>query len=919
MLRFIDRACHPCPEGMRSQMKPDTTSEIDRKSLDLLRQVASQEISVALKLVGTTADGLTSAEASRRLDEIGPNALRSHRTRPWRILGRQLKSPILALLFATATVSIFLGQATNSITIGVILAASICLGFVNEYRAEKTADALHDKVKHTATTVRDGVPTTIAVTDLVPGYIVHLSIGAVVPADMRLVSSRNLSCEEGILTGESLPVDKNSAATVSSEAAVADLASCVLMGTVVQSGTGTAVVVETGPRTQFGRIAVALGTDQPQTDFQRGLGRFSLLLLKVALTLTTMIFVVNVLLHRPVIDSLLFSLAIAVGITPQLLPTVVSASLASGSRMLAKKNVLVKRVVCIEDLGDMDILVTDKTGTLTEGQISFTAARPVGATGTEARVLLLGLLATETDDANRPVSTSGLNPIDAALWRSAQAAEAPTEEFRQIDVLPFDHDRRLTTVLVDIPDEGRMILTKGAPEDVLHLCTQVPPDAHAVLDREYHSGSRVIAVGHRSAPGQDALDSADERDLTLDGFLIFLDLPKADARQSLETLAQLGVSVKIATGDHALVAEKVLSDLGITSGGTLSGPDIDAMSDETLTEAAATATIFARVSPQQKARIIHSLQRSGRSVAFLGDGVNDAIALHHADVGISVESATDVAKDAADILLLDKDLGTLAIGVMEGRRIFANTIKYVLMGTSSNFGNMFSASVASLALPFLPMTAGQILLNNMLYDSGQLAIPTDRVDPERLLTPAHWDIGYIRRFMLLFGPISSVFDFATFALMLFVFNANQSEFQSGWFIESIATQTLIIFAIRTRRVPFFRSRPSLGLTLASLGVVGIGVWLPYSPVSGFLGFHPLPVPFFLVLLAMIAAYLVIVEFAKRWFFARPAQQAGGIPPRPSRAGSHRHHIDRRAARFTARQVRRRPPPIAQGSALGNQG
>ncbi|SDZ42476.1 magnesium-translocating P-type ATPase [Herbiconiux ginsengi] len=864
----------------------------------MLRAAAQVSPGEALGLMRSDPTGLTSAEAARRLASIGPNALRTHRVRPWRVLGRQLKSPILLLLFVTAGISVFVGESTNAVIIGVILVASIGLGFVNEFRAERAADALHDQVRHLVVTLRDGAPVEVDVTQLVPGDVVRLSIGAVVPADCRILDSRGLSCEEGILTGESLPVAK-SAAPTTPDAGVGDLTSCVLMGTVIQSGNATVVVVDTGPRTEFGRIAVGLGTVPPQTEFQRGLGRFSLLLLEVAVVLTTLIFIANVLLQRPVIDSLLFSLAIAVGITPQLLPAIVSASLATGSRALAKKKVLVKRLVCIEDLGDLDMLVTDKTGTLTEGRIRFESAVPtVGCSADE--VFRLGLLATETDYSRMPVSTVGLNALDAALWEAvAGASGQPLSELaRRVDLLPFDHERRRTSALVDDPRSGRLMVTKGAPEDLLRCCADVPASAHALLEEQYAAGARVVAVAHKPLPGAATLSGDDEAGLHLDGFLVFLDRPKADARRSLETLAALGVTVKIATGDSAVVAEKVLADVGIVSGGTLTGSEIDAQDDDTLRTAAATVTVFARVSPEQKARVIRLLRHSGRSVGFLGDGVNDALALHQADIGISVESAADVAKDAADVLLLDKDLGVLADGVTEGRRIFANTIKYVLMGTSSNFGNMFSASVASVVLPFLPMLPGQILLNNLLYDAGQLAIPGDRVDREQLLAPSHWDIRYIRRFMFVFGPISSLFDFATFALMIVVFHAAESEFQAGWFIESIATQTLIIFAIRTRRVPFLRSRPSLGLLLAAAGVVAIGVWLPYSPVSGLLGFQPLPAPFFLALVGMVVTYLVMVEIAKKWFYARLAQQP--VPGRVTRVRGYRHRVSRRAARFSVR-------------------
>ncbi|MEC5189780.1 MULTISPECIES: magnesium-translocating P-type ATPase [unclassified Arthrobacter] len=871
------------------------------------REPASQPLAITdaahrpaeevLERLGVSTDGLNSAEAARRLEELGPNAVRTHQASGWSVLGRQLRSPILILLLITAGLSLFLGDATNSIVIGVILLVSVGLGFSNEFRAERAAEALHSRVTHRAVVVRDGTPEEVDVTSLVPGDVVHLAIGAVIPADMRLLSAKDLLCDESILTGESMPVSKDPA-RVPGAAALGDLASCLFMGTVIQAGSCTGVVVSTGGRAEFGRIALGLGERQPQTEFQLGLQRFSYLLLQVAVGLTSLIFIANLLLQRPIIESLLFSLAIAVGITPQLLPAIVSTSLATGTRQLAKRKVLVKRLVCIEDLGDMDILVTDKTGTLTEGRISFTAALPAGPGASAGELLTLGLLATEADYAQSQGSPVGLNPLDAALWASTGAAAFAPARYERLDVIDFDHLRRRTSVLVSEKGAAARIITKGAPEDVLALCIGTPPGVQAMLDEQFDAGSRVVAVAARAADGLAAISPADEKDLVLAGFLIFLDRPKANARVSLDRLGELGITVKIATGDNAKVAEKVCDELGVLSGGTLTGAAVEAMSDPELAAAAREASIFARVSPEQKARIIRLLRLSGGSVGFMGDGVNDALALHAADIGISVDSATDVAKDAADVVLLDKDLGVLAEGVMEGRRIFANTIKYVLMGTSSNFGNMFSAATASVVLSFLPMLPGQILLNNLLYDAGQLAIPGDRVDKEQLLAPSHWDISFIRRFMFLFGPISSLFDFATFALMLFVFDAVPGEFRAGWFIESIVTQTLIIFVIRTRRVPFFRSRPSPGLVGASLGVVALGVYLPLSPLAGVLGFDPLPVPFFLALLGMAAVYLVLVELAKLWFYARAAQQ----PVSPRIAGVRRrgktHTIARRAARFS---------------------
>ena len=478
----------------------------------------------------------------------------------------------------------------------------------------------------------------------------------------------------------------------------------------------------------------------------------------------------------------------------------------------------------------MDVLVTDKTGTLTEGRITFTAGLdPAGAPS--PRTLLWGLLCTETDPAaaGDAGGAVGGNPLDVALWE-APAAIGATAGFVRTGLLPFDHERRMTSAVVVAAGGHPQLVVKGAPETVLGRCVDVPPAAAATLAAQFAAGSRVVAVATRAAAGLRVPTAHDERDVALAGFLVFLDRPKASA--SLQRLAVLGIAVKICTGDNSLVAEKGCADLGLVSGGTLTGTDLDKMDDAALTPAGETATIFARVSPEQKARLVTLLRRRGRAIGFLGDGVNDALALHAADIGSSVDSATDVAKDAADVVLLEKDLGVLADGVSEGRRIFANTIKYVLMGTSSNFGNMFSAAAASAVLPFLPMLPGQILLNNLLYDAGQLTIPTDRVDEEQLRAPSHWDIGFIRRFMVFFGPISSVFDFLTFALMLRVFHAGPDLFRAGWFAESLATQTLVIFAIRTRRSQFTRSRPSTPLLVAVL----VGVALPMSPLSSLLGF-----------------------------------------------------------------------------------
>jgi len=837
----------------------------------------------------SSAAGLSSVEASARLERFGPNAVRTHRVSALEVLGRQFRNnAVLILLAGTAAVSYFLGDRLQAVIIAVILAMSVGLGFLNEYRAEKAAAALHSQLRHSAVVRRDGEFVTVDVVNLVPGDVIRLSLGEAVPADARLIDVNGLECNESILTGETTDSEK-SPQPVSVGTGLADLSDVAFMGTIVSAGEGTGVVYATGGHAEFGRIAAGLGERQPETDFQVGLRKFSYLLLKVAIALTTLILIINLLLRKPLIDSVLFSLAIAVGITPQLLPAVVSTSLATGSRRLARVKVLVKRLVCIEDLGDIDILITDKTGTLTEGRIRLIdTVNPAGAHSES--VLRLGLLATDV-----PLESGGAsaNPLDAELWEAHGARELVGHDVNRVASVPFDHVRRATSALVD--DNGkRLLVVKGAPEQVLAKCATVPGAAQGTLASLFGAGRRVVAVAVKPAAELTTITADDECDLMLAGFLVFADEPKAAARQSLAQLAALGIELKIATGDNAVVAEKVCADLGLASRGTITGAQLETLAGEQLADAAQNHTIFARISPEQKARLVTSARRTGRSVGFLGDGINDALALHAADVGISVDSATDVAKDAADVVLLEKDLGVLATGVAEGRRIFANTIKYVLMGTSSNFGNMFSAAAASALLPFLPMLPSQILLNNLLYDSSQLAIPTDRVDEEQLHAPSHWNISFIRRFMLTFGPISSLFDFLTFGFMLGVLHAGAVEFRTGWFVESLATQTLIIFAIRTRRIPFFRSRPGRLLTCTSLTVVVVGVLLTISPLAQPLGFTTLPWQFFAALGAFVIAYLILVEVTKTIFYADPIHLADPAHRTRGRA----HLIHRRASRFS---------------------
>jgi len=815
-----------------------------------------------LAAAGSSESGLTDVEAKLRLARFGPNAIRSHGARPLAVLGRQLRNPLLILLAGATVTSLIVGERTDAIIILAIVGLSVGLGFFNEYRSERVVEALHASIRHRTVVIRGGQQATVDVTEVVPGDVVLLRTGDLVPADLRLLDARELECDEAVLTGEAMPKTKRAEPEQGADLVELGLRSIAYMGTTVRGGSGSGVVVQTGPRTAFGKIAVRLGERQPETVFQRGLRSFSILLVRVTAILAGGIFVANWLLGRPILESALFSLAIAVGLTPQLLPAIVTISLASGARNLARKKVVVKRLISIEDLGNIEILFTDKTGTLTEGRISFQQAiDPSGQPSDD--VLRCGVLCA--NGGAEDLAASG-NALDAALL----AAAPPPPGYQQLDRLPFDHERRLMSALLTTPDGQKLLITKGAPESVLPRCLEVQPDAQATLDRLFGSGARVVAVASRSWQGPERCVLADERDLELKGFITFLDAPKADAAESLAQLKVLGIQVKIVTGDNVLVAQSVCGALGLDLGEAITGPELDKLTDQELLERIPRTGIFARVSPDQKSRIIVAQRGLNKDVGFLGDGVNDAVALRDADVGISVDTGSEVAKDAADIVLLGKDLGILAGGVLEGRRIFSNTMKYVLMGTSSNFGNMFSAAGGSLLLNFLPMTPTQILLNNLLYDTGEMTIPTDRVDPELLQRPAQWDIRLIRRFMIFFGPISSVFDFLTFGVMLFVFHARGSLFQTAWFSESLATQSLVIFAIRTRRSPFFRSRPGLALTAGTLGSVAAGLILPFTPLGRWFGFTPLPFGFLAILALMVIVYLALVEVGKSFFFGRTA-------------------------------------------------
>ncbi len=795
--------------------------------------------------------GLSEREAALVLERVGPNQLRRRGWVLLDILGRQLGNPVLLLLAAVAVLSIVLGQRTDAtIVLGIVL-LSVGLGTLNEYRASTVIRDLQARIRHETTVIRDGVARRIDASLIVPGDAVRVELGDVIPADMRLVAVENAACNEATLTGESLPSEKREN----------DFA---FMGTILVAGRAIGIVSNTGMRTQLGQFAAQLRHLPPVTAFEKGLREFSMLLAVITAIVAVAVMTVSVaFIHRSVWESLMFALAIAVSLTPQLLPAIVTVSMSIGARRMAEAGVIVKRLVSIEDVGNVQVLFTDKTGTLTQGTTTF--ASSIDAAGNEAATTSLYGLLCDTTSGNG--AGAGASILDRALRGGARPEMlAAASKFTRIAELPFDYERRMTSVLVADGAGPRTVVVKGAPESVLARCVDVPDGARSVLNAHLDSGLRVLAVATRDVPASVAhIELDDERDLHVSGFLLFSDPVKSDAAASLAQLRGLGIAVKILTGDNERVAVSVCAELGLPHDGVLLGERVDAMSDSQLSAALASTAIFARTNPAQKARIVRLQRAMNIDVGYLGDGVNDAGALHEADVGISVESAVDVARDAADIILTTKDLGILASGITQGRKIFANTVKYVLMATSSNFGNMISTAAGSMILPFLPMLPSQVLLNNFLYDISEITIPTDNVDAPQLRRPAHWDMRLIRRFMSVFGPINAGFDFSMFALMLLVLHLSAPAFRTGFFIESFTTQTIVIFALRTRGW-MFKSRPSIPLTATTLACAAAGLALPLSPLGAFFGFAGLPISTLAAVLGLIVLYVLIVEGTKRLFF-----------------------------------------------------
>lgn len=817
--------------------------------------------------------GLSTVDARVRLAADGPNRLddSKHRKLIIDFLSR-FRNPLVLILLGAAAASAVTGDIASFAIITTIVLLSVLLDFAQDYRAQNAADALREKVSLTVTALRDGKPTNIPAADLVRGDIILLCAGNLVPADCRLLDSKDLFVNEALLTGEPYPAEKNAHNVLEAPRTSDSVPANVLcMGSSVVSGTGKAIATQTGRATQLGAIAHSLRKEPPPTAFTVGIRDFGLLILRVTVLLVLFVLIVNLSFHRPLLESLLFALALAVGLTPELLPMIVSVTLARGALRMAAKKVIVKRLSAIHDLGSMDVLCSDKTGTLTEAHISL--VREVDLMGADsAHVLELAYL-------NATFETGIKSPLDDAIL---ELKNVNLEGWIKIDEVPFDFERRRVSVLLEHLGK-RILVVKGAPEDVLKLASHYQPAGNGLtvplddasretalkaLETFGSQGFRLLGIASRDVePTRVHAKVDDETDLTFAGFAVFVDPPKDDARTALDRLAQLGVSVKIVTGDNEHVTRHVCDALGIQVAGLLTGSEISKLSDEALSGRLEKITIFARVTPSQKSRIVRALRHRGHVVGYLGDGINDAPSLQAADVGLSVNDAVDVAKEAAAMILLERDLGVLAEGVREGRRTFTNIMKYVMMGTSSNFGNMFSMAGGVLFLPFLPMLPIQILLNNLLYDISEIAIPMDRVDDEMIARPRHWDIRFVRNFMLALGPISSAFDFMTFALLIWVFEANQALFHTGWFIESLATQALVIFVIRTRGKPW-KSHPHPLLAASSLSVVCMAIVLPYTPIGEWFGFVPVPLGLLISLGTITSVYLFSAEQAKRWFYSK---------------------------------------------------
>jgi P-type Mg2+ transporter len=819
--------------------------------------------------------GLSSQEAAARLSQYGPNEPAAvKRGASIRELLVLFLNPLVIILLVASVASFVLGDAGDSVIILVLVSFGISINFVQTYRSQQAIDRLRDNVTPTATALRDGTWREIKRREVVPGDLVRICAGDLIPADGKLIESRDLYVQQAALTGESLPVEKDARGQGDKVTVGSDAPNLLFLGTSVVSGTGMAEILKTGSQTAFGAIAARLIARPQETEFERSMKHFGMLIMRAVFFLVLFILVVRVALHKDAFESFVFAVALAVGLTPEFLPMITSVTLARGAVRMARDHVVVKHLPAIQNFGTIDVFCTDKTGTLTTGQMSL--ASSVDFLGKPSdRPLELAYL-------NSKFETGIRSPLDVAILKIERLG---ADAYTKCDELPFDFERRRLSIVVEIKGAGvagHLMITKGAPEGILGLSESyessgrvVPLDAdlrkrcRQTFDDFSAQGFRVLAVAYRSVDKADGFTVEDERSLIFAGYLAFADPPSPDAAASLAAMKRDGVDVKILTGDNELVARHICEQVGLTNPTIVLGDELERMSDPALQHMAEQATVFARVSPIQKDRIIQALKHRNHVVGYMGDGINDAPSLRSADVGISVSSAVDVARESADIILLEPGLRILHNGIMEGRQASANVMKYLLMGTSSNFGNMFSMAGASIFLPFLPMLPTQILLNNFLYDTAQITIPTDNVDPEYIRSPRRWDMKLIRNFMVFIGPISSAYDFLTFYVLLHFFHATQPEFHTGWFVESLATQTLVLFIIRTMGNPL-KSRPSVPLAITTILIVLIGIALPYSPLARLLGFTTLPGPFFAFLAVSTATYLLLVEFAKRLLFARAA-------------------------------------------------
>ncbi len=872
------------PSSIRNEA---STPHARTKEEERLMEVCTAPAVQALQIMGSNERGLDAEEATQRLEKYGRNEI-SHvkRLNILQDILRRLKSPLVIQLLVIASVSGLTGDAISATIVCAMIVLSVGLSFVLDRRSNQAVEALGRRVESRAVVLRDGRETELPLEDLVPGDIVSLHAGSIIPADLRLLSARDFFVSQAALTGESMPVEKNAEASSNGGRAMLELANACFQGSSVSSGSARGLVVNTGGQTFFGAIAERLADMGIQTSFDKGVRSFTWLMIRFMVVMVSIVFLIVGLTKGNWLEALLFGLAVAVGLTPEMLPMMVTVNLAKGAIAMSRKKVIVKQLSAIQNFGAIDILCTDKTGTLTQDLVIL--EKHVDVTGEKSESVLRYAYLNSYYQTGLP------NLLDRAVLKHR---EFEVEcDCRLVDELPFDFQRRRMSVVVEFEGD-HVLICKGAVEEVYTCCGhyQLDGEIYPLLDMIRddlfeevallnNQGYRCLAIAYREFPReQTRFTIQDESDLVLLGYIAFLDPPKDSAARALMRLKETGVQIKILTGDNALVTGKICRDVGLDVHRIVSGEDLDRMSVEEFSKTAVEANVLVKLSPFQKERVIESLRKSGHVVGYMGDGINDAPALHAADVGISVDSAVDVAKESADIVLLEKSLLVLGDGILEGRKVFSNIIKYIRMGASSNFGNMFSVLGASYLLPFLPMLPIQILLNNLLYDFSQTGIPSDNVDEELILLPRKWDIKNIKWFMIFIGPISSIFDYATFGLMWFFFNCrafldmsqtaasremNATLFQTGWFVESLLTQTLIVHIIRTKRVPFIQSRASLPMTLTTLIVMAIGAWLPYSPFARTFGFVPLPLSYWGWIASFLLTYSVLTHLVKQWFFKR---------------------------------------------------